>query len=733
VPTAAVIAPKLRKRPFALPSELRSQAINADSSHAARQKRRLLEVIAFATVLLTGLYAVFSEAGHFWKTHLPGRADNRLYLNVLLWHTEALRSGKSWPELWQMPTLYPERNMLATSDHMLGEWFFFAPIYLLTGEPILSFNAMMVLGAVLNFLAAYLVARRLLRSATAALLSAVLFTFGSYRLYHILHLQLWLHFPTPLLFLAAIRTDRPGWRWPVLAGVCLASQFYLGIYLGYFAGLMIGIMLIALVFYSPWSFLDVRFLCRLALGGAVAGLLLFPLAGPYREAAQRWGAWSWSEPKVFLARWHDFFSSAPDGERHPVLLALEAERAVYWGYTAWILLAIGVIAIVQQSRQRNGRPLFWPVACVALTVSLCCLCVNHFHSYRFLFEFLPGFNCLRVPGRLALLALWPCGLLSGIGLTWLGALVLPQAPRRRAFLSLGVVFLVFLENYHPLSSLRQHWSDARCPGEEFYAKVVGGLPPGPIASVPFRDYDPYSVAGAIAAGWRPTLNVYTGRLPHWFPALRTRTQTLSSPAQAAQLMGEMRLRDIRYLILDKTMLPAEGVRAWSKGETSDGRLKARIVYDDPTSAILDLNAAPPEACLVPEWASASSKPDEMVRGKANARDGSIHGSGSLSFEPTMPLRPGRYEVTFEYQVDSDQNGRCEIDRLFFDQRHPERLPHAITLASAPLQGRSQLFAFRVPEENGPEPIFQFRVVYKGKKRIRVQRICITPASDGVFP
>ena len=99
----------------------------------------------------------------------------------------------------------------------------------------------------------------------------------------------------------------------------------------------------------------------------------------------------------------------------------------------------------------------------------------------------------------------------------------------------------------------------------------------------------------------------------------------------------------------------------------------------------------------------------------------------------MPLRPGRYEVTFEYQVDSDQNGRCEIDRLFFDQRHPERLPHAITLASAPLQGRSQLFAFRVPEENGPEPIFQFRVVYKGKKRIRVQRICITPASDGVFP
>ena len=99
----------------------------------------------------------------------------------------------------------------------------------------------------------------------------------------------------------------------------------------------------------------------------------------------------------------------------------------------------------------------------------------------------------------------------------------------------------------------------------------------------------------------------------------------------------------------------------------------------------------------------------------------------------MPLRPGRYEVTFEYQVDSDQNGRCEIDRLFSDRRHPERPPHGITLASAPLQGRSQWFTFSVPEEKGAEPIFQFRVVYKGKERLRVQRICITPASDGVFP
>src|SRR5262245_42305046 len=137
VPTAAFTAPKLRKPHFSPPSEPPSQAISPDSPHAIHRKPRLLEVIAFGTVLFAGLYAVFSEVGHSWKTHLPGHADNRLYLNVLLWHTEALRAGKSWTELWQMPMLYPEGNMLATSDHMLGEWFLFAPICLLTGEPIL--------------------------------------------------------------------------------------------------------------------------------------------------------------------------------------------------------------------------------------------------------------------------------------------------------------------------------------------------------------------------------------------------------------------------------------------------------------------------------------------------------------------------------------------------------------------------------------------------------------------
>jgi hypothetical protein len=661
-----------------------------------------------------------------------------MFLNVLLWDVEAFSTGKTWHELWQMPNLYPEANILATSEHMLGEAAIFAPIYWLTGEAILSFNFMLALVFVLDFLCAYLVARRLLRSPIPALSSAVLFTFGSYRLYQIVHLQLLVHFPTPLLFLAAIRmAERPGWRWPLLAGLCLAGQFYLGMSLGYFAAVMLGLMLLTLAAYAPALFIDFHFLGRLGLAGFVTGLLLLPLAGPYHEAAERWGCWEWGGPiMAFVPGWHNFFSPILDGDRTPQSMAVGAERATYWGYLPWILFAAGVAAMIQQGRRGVRSVPFWAVSCMALVLAIGCLCVNHFGSYEFLFRWLPGFNGLRVPGRLALLALWPCSLLGGWGLAWIGKVLLPWTPRRRAVLSLGVVILVFLENYHRLDVWQQHWSDVRCPREEFYAKVVRELPPGAVATLPFTGDagEPYDVAGAIAAGWRPTLSVYTSRVPSWLPTLRARACSLSNPEQAAALMGEMHLRGIRFVILDRALASSAQIRCWRQARTSDSRTWGESIYEDEQNLILDMGAIRAEACLPVDWASATAKPNEVCRGRGNAGDGYFTGPGAVTFEPTMPLRPGRYEATFELQADRATEGVCEVTRIFLDSRDPPqpdwRRP-PVTLARAPLQGENRTLTFTVPEEKGPEPIFQFRIVHKGNGSLRVHRVRITPVEQSM--
>jgi hypothetical protein len=689
-------------------------------------QRGILEAIVASFVLLLCLYTVFSEAHQRWKTHLPGRTDSRLCLNVLLWNYHVLTEGGSWHDLWQMPTLYPEANMLATSEHLLGESALFAPLFRLTGAPILAFNAVLVLITILNFLSAYFVARRLLRESIPALYAATLFTFSSYRLYQILHLQLWAQFPTPLLFLALIRTFQArGWHWPLLAGFCLAGQFYFGMSLGFFVLLMVGVLLIVTLFQKPGLISDFRFLIRLTGAFAVASILLFPLAVPYRESAQRWGTWKWDGGMAaFMPHWSNWFTPVLDGDATPRSLAAAAERALYLGFIPWLLLLAAAVATVRQFRHGAYESRYSPMACLTLFVVLCCLSVNHFDSYRFLFLHFPGFNGLRVPGRLALLALWPCGLLGGLGLAWLGQQFLPLAPVRRGLLGLAVVLMVFLENYHRLDVLQQYWSDVRCPREEFYAKVVRNLPPGAFAVVPMGKDEPYTVAGSRAAGWRPTLNVYTGRMPSWLPTLFARTHLATTPGQAASLLGEMHLRGIRYLILDKTQLTEQSRNAWCEGRTAAGALLARSIYEDAENQILDLEIAPAEACFIPQWASVSGNPGEIVHGLDNGGDGYLADAGTIAFEPTMPLRPGAYEATFDVETDRKSEVSCEVVRIFLDQQEPPRPDHRrepITLARVSMKEGKPLVEFTVLAENGPEPILQFRVVQRGNGRIRVQR------------
>src|SRR2546422_589070 len=86
----------------------------------ASVRRHVYEAIAIITCLLLCLQAVWSENRKHFSTHLAGAVDNRMFLNVLLWDVDAIRQGKSWHELWQFPSLFPEANILATSEHILG-------------------------------------------------------------------------------------------------------------------------------------------------------------------------------------------------------------------------------------------------------------------------------------------------------------------------------------------------------------------------------------------------------------------------------------------------------------------------------------------------------------------------------------------------------------------------------------------------------------------------------------
>jgi hypothetical protein len=448
---------------------------------------------------------------------------------------------------------------------------------------------------------------------------------------------------------------------------------------------------------------------------------------------------------AFLPTWHNFFMPGLEGDQEPASLAVAAERALYWGYIPWILCAAGVAAVLWQKSPRGKNQRFWAVACMALLVGLTCLSVNHFHSYKILFNVVPGFSALRVPGRLALLALWPCGLLAGWGLARAGEFVLPHAPYRRSILCLGIIALAFLENYHPLGAMKQSWTEDRVQDAAFYKEVIAKLPPGPFVTVPLAAADagagdPYLLIGAVAAGWRPTLNVYTSRVLPWLPTVINRAGNLGLPEQAASLAGEFRLRGIRYLVVDKRLGLGKDMKpdpifydAWSRPRTSEGRPWGQVVYEDDFKRVLDLQASPPEICLEPSWAHASPSPDEIIRDKPNGGVGDVPLHGSLTFEPTMPLQPGRYQVEFDLETDRSVKGSCVIRRIFFtadkDWQLDELRPPAV-IVTAPLLSNSGNHSvhleFTVPDEEGPEAVFEFRTIHDEGGALRVPRVRITP-------
>jgi hypothetical protein len=631
-----------------------------------------------------------------------------MFVGVLQWDAEALRQGRSWHELWQLPCLYPQHNMLACSEHMLGSAALFAPFYFLTGRPVLAFNLWLLAVAALNFASAYLVARRLLKSPLPALLVAVLFAFGFVRLHQQGHFHLWPHFPTPLLFLAVVRlAERPQWRWPLLAGLCLAGQLYLSMYLGYMAAVMLGIMLGTLVVAQPRRLGDWRFLTRLALACAVATLLVLPLAGPYREAARRWGCWTWEETRAWIPGWAELFTRE------------DTEKSGGFGLAAWALFAAGAVLLAWRHVRGMGARSAWVVCAVVLPLAIACAAVDQFHAYRLLYRLVPGFKALRCPGRMMLAALWPCGLVGGWTLAQFGTRL---GCRAGAVVALAVVGVVFTENQRGLD-----FFDARLPEERFYRTVVRSLPEGAVADFPLtrpgedRNWKMAERFAAQAmAGWRPTLNVFTSRMPGWYYTLNSRQLDTTAPESAAALMGELRLRGVRYVILHKDQTLPEQLRAWCEARSGDGRPCGRVAYDGPEATVLDLWDGRSEARLPAVWAAC-----EGGAAVAPAAGGAVEiastAEGVVTFTPTMPLRPGRYRVRFEVEGGAEAQVRCGVVAPSVQDTKTEEA--RLLEGSA---GRAMDVLFAVPRRIGPEQGPEFRVAKKGPGRVVIHGVTITP-------
>jgi hypothetical protein len=327
--------------------------------------------------------------------------------------------------IFQSNQFWPFDDTLAFSDALVG----YAPAGLVGSGPeaaVLRYDLLFLFAYAVAFAGAYLLARELGLGPGGAAIAGAAFAFAPFRLEQDGHMQVISSGGIPLAFalgLRGYRLGRPGW---VLAGWAVAAW---QLSIGFTLGLPLGYLLAAIgaIGAIAWLRSGRRRLNRALVIATVIGATLFAAAGfalsrPYvrvadaHPAARRTPATveEFSGPPwIYLVApsenliWggatsplRDGLSNVPEKTLFPglVILVLAVAGLGSPAYPRWLRrgLGLGVVVIsVLALGFRTEGGLLWP--------------------YRVVYEALPGWDAIRVPGRLVTLSSLGLALLAGAG------------------------------------------------------------------------------------------------------------------------------------------------------------------------------------------------------------------------------------------------------------------------------------------------------------------------------
>ncbi|MBI2827977.1 MAG: hypothetical protein HYX77_01735 [Acidobacteria bacterium] len=559
---------------------------------------------ALAAYLVLTLVATWPLAKGLGRDVAWDLGDPVLNMWILTWDCEQIL-GILGGDISRIATFfdanifYPAPLTLAYSDHLIAQALQVFPVYLLSGNPILSYNLLFLSTFVLSGFGMYLLVRELTGNTMAAFAAGLMFAFAPYRVPQSSHVQVLSSQWMPFVVYGLTRYFNSR-RLRPLGGAALAlvlQNLSTGAYLLYFAPFAAAFVLWEIWRRSLWH--DCRTWVELSCAGLLAAAATAPFLLPYAALRELWQA---SRPLAEVSRFSaDVFSySTAFSEQHvwggilqgfpkpegqlfpgiiPVLLAIVGVMSFAWGTPSyarpvtWLLAALaighGVAAASVLMRRRITLDAGWFVlrmsninqlllrAGVALSLLLIVsppvrtrfqafmrergvfvlgLAAALWLSlgplpqsggrpieiaapYRLLYEYVPGFEGLRVPARFAMIVAFMLAVLAGYGAQ---AAARYRAGRVALFLA-GIMF--FLEATHipftvngmtPLRGFTtpeaRLYRPARAPA--VYREMARQPPDSVVVELPIGqpDYDLRAMYYSTVH-WRPVLNGYSGFFP----------------------------------------------------------------------------------------------------------------------------------------------------------------------------------------------------------------------------
>ncbi|MEU1603961.1 hypothetical protein [Micromonospora matsumotoense] len=349
--------------------------------------------------------------------------DPSLQAWQMAWSGHALRTNPG--QLFQSNTFFPEPWSFAFSDMLLG----YAPAGLLGTGPdaaVLRYNIMFVLAHAMATFGAYVLARQLGAGRIGSAVAGVSYTYAPWLLAQAGHLHIVSNGGIPLALAMLARGHgwslRHGYRperrrvgWAYAGWAVAAWQLSLGFGIGLVFAYVLAVTLLvsAAVWFWQWRRRGRRpFGRRLFVADLVGGLLFAAvgalLAVPYFKVAELHpnaertigdiGVYSPPASGFFTAPAESrIWGGLHEGAR--ATLPWHPEMTLLPGFVLYALAAGGLFFSVWRLRHR-----LWMLAGVLVTMVLA-MGTRFFDgtfTYTPLFEYLPGFNGLRTPGRMML-------------------------------------------------------------------------------------------------------------------------------------------------------------------------------------------------------------------------------------------------------------------------------------------------------------------------------------------
>jgi hypothetical protein len=326
--------------------------------------------------------------------------------------------------LFDANVFYPHPLSLAFSDSLLG----YGPAGFFgsgTVAALVRYNVLFLFAWSLCFVGGYLLARELGLRKLGAAAAAAAFAYAPYRVTEAGHLHVISSGGIALALFLLLRGYRRGSLGLVLAGWLVSAwQISLGFTLGLqFSYLLAVLAVIAVVFWmrAGRPALPRKLVAITCLGILVVGAVAIYEARPYLKISHDYptAKRTIKEVKVYSAGPAAWLSASSENRVWGDLTAgarahvhSKNEQVLFGGGFILLLALIGLAAPLYTRRLRIGLAV-GVVTCAVLALGLGL--TGYGYPYRLLFNYAPGWDGVRVPGRVFTLATLFLALLAGAG------------------------------------------------------------------------------------------------------------------------------------------------------------------------------------------------------------------------------------------------------------------------------------------------------------------------------